>query len=199
VSFVGSNLSHLSLVYRVLADRVAELESAVKNLEQHIQAQTLQAGNEIKKWQVSCGSAEEKCSQLQKQLETVTRDKDSMSSKLADLESDFSMFELEKAGLEDEVSSLEKKLAAAKEMASKNQEDETEGNTDYVGSLEAQLRETEDYLRQAREGAKFKEDVLHQSQGMRLSFTGSFRFPINSGVLLTDYSIVCRFRACSCT
>jgi chromosome segregation ATPase len=183
----------------VLADRVAELESAVKNLELQLQAQTLQAKNDITKWEACCGSVEEKCSQLQKQLEIVTHDKDSMSSKLAELESDFSMFEIEKAGLEDEVSSLEKKLAAAKEKASKNQEDETEDHTVHAESLEAQLRETEDSLRQAREGAKYKEDVLHQSQGMRPNFNGSFHFPIDSGVVVTDFSIVYRFRACGGT
>lgn len=68
--FVLLNCSNQLLILVIfLAERVAELESTVKDLEVQLSEQEEEASSAIKKWQESCMALEEKNSELLQALE----------------------------------------------------------------------------------------------------------------------------------
>jgi chromosome segregation ATPase len=98
------------------AEQVAELETTIKSLEGQLEEQSSDADNAISQWQESYTALEVRSSELEKQLETLTNEKEELlnaersSSALADEE-----LRSEKGRLEQELRERDKELAAARE------------------------------------------------------------------------------------
>ena len=142
--------------------RTAELEASVKDLQDQLQEQETEANLVISKWQESCAAAEELCSQRENELASVIDQNNVLSQKLADAEADGSMLEIEKASLEDQVSSLEKLLSASREAASALEQNHSEGSEE----LEGRLSEKDEILREAQQSMDASERIIQQLKGM---------------------------------
>jgi chromosome segregation ATPase len=105
-------LNLLFLIYKSPhpSERVAELETVVKEVEKQLEDQEQEANNAITGWQESCAASDSKCAKLEKELETVLQEKYSLSKASATIEQDNDELEKEKFVLEERVSSLENSM-----------------------------------------------------------------------------------------
>jgi chromosome segregation ATPase len=106
----------LTLTIFLVTDQVAELESTIQRLEGRLEEQSSEADDAISQWQESYTTLELCKSELETQLEAVTKEKDELlnteypSSALVIEELRF-----EKDRLEQELRERDEALAAAKE------------------------------------------------------------------------------------
>jgi chromosome segregation ATPase len=147
--------------------RVAELQATVKDLEDQLQQQEEEANTAITQWQDNCATSDERCSQLDKELELLATEKDSLSKALDTVEQDNAQLEETRQVLEEKSTSLG---AGLSEEPAKVLEGET--SSEYI---EQQLRETEKELREAKESLTRDEDIVHEWEGMFvLSFLDTY-------------------------
>jgi chromosome segregation ATPase len=130
---------------------VVDLESEVKSLERQLQEEEEEASNVIKQWQESSSVLDEKCNELEKELEATTTEKRSLEKTLEKMQNEQEQCVAEKSSFESKISSLEEALKG--EQASGNE------------NLVAQLREKEEELRQAHHTIARDEKVVQQWEG----------------------------------
>jgi chromosome segregation ATPase len=111
----GDSIWCLPLPFLV-TDQVAELESTIQSLESQLEEQSSEADNAISQWQESYTTLEVRKSELETQLETLTKEKEELfntqsSSNGLEVEE----LRLEKERLEQELQGRDEALAAARE------------------------------------------------------------------------------------
>jgi chromosome segregation ATPase len=106
----------LTLTIFLVTDQVAELESTIQRLEGRLEEQSSEADNAISQWQESYTTLEVRRSELEAQLETLTREKEELLNAQSS-SSTLVIEELrsEKDQLEQELEERDEALAAAKE------------------------------------------------------------------------------------
>ena len=149
-----SFLKCVSFSFSFVQDRVSELESNLQDLQNQLQEQEEEANGVIEQWQESCNAAEEKASRCERDLEASLNAKQELENTVATLEADASMFEIEKATLEDQIVSLEKALAVSKSKVS----------SDTPEQLGRQNRNWEELVAAEDELSRSK-DAITQLQG----------------------------------
>jgi chromosome segregation ATPase len=113
----------LTFTVFLVTDQVAELETTIEGLESQLEEQSSEADNAISQWQESYTTLEVRRSELEAQLETLTREKEellnaqSSSNALA-----FEYLRSEKDRLEQELQERDESLAAAREGSNQDAE-----------------------------------------------------------------------------
>ena len=130
-------------------DRVAELEAAVKQLEHQLEEQEEDANNVIEKWQESCAALDEKCSELEGQLEGFKKGAETF--KYSDDDGDVATT----------PNSADREHRSISEARFGDEE-----SAQRIEELEAQLREKEQSLKQLQETLVSDEAVVQQWEGM---------------------------------
>ena len=128
-----------------------DLESEVKALETQFQEQEEEASNVIKQWQESSSVLDEKCTELEEELEASTTEKRSLEKTLETMQNEQEQSVEEKSSFESKIASLEEAL----------KREQTSGNE----KLAAQLREKEEELRQGHDTIARDEKVVQQWEG----------------------------------
>jgi chromosome segregation ATPase len=106
----------LTLTVFLVTEQVAELESTIKSLEGRLEEQSSEADNAISQWQESYTTLELCKSELETQLENITKEKDELLN--TEVPSSTLVIEelrSEKDRLEQELREKDEALAAAKE------------------------------------------------------------------------------------
>jgi chromosome segregation ATPase len=67
-----------------VADRVSELESTIQSLETQLEDQEQEATNVIAQWQASFSEADDKCAELEKELETARAEIEKLKERAVD-------------------------------------------------------------------------------------------------------------------
>jgi chromosome segregation ATPase len=99
-----------------VTDQVAELESTIESLESQLKEQSSEAENAILQWQKSYTTLEVRSSELETQLETLTKEKEELFNTQSSSNGlEFEELRLEKDRLEQELKDRDEALAAAKE------------------------------------------------------------------------------------
>jgi chromosome segregation ATPase len=126
-------------------------------VEKQLEDQEQEANNAITGWQESYAESDSKCTKLEKELETVREEKDSLATASETIEEDNNELEKEKFALEERVSSLENSIAR-ENVPIEPQYKERE-------VLEVQLREKEEALHEAQETLQRDADIVNQWEG----------------------------------
>ena len=146
------------------AATVAELQTEVTSLESQLKEQEIDANNVIEQWQESCSLSEDKCAELEKQLESMNQEKTNVEKALEYIQINNEELVAERLVLESKISSLEK---AAKTERSPESE------------AASRLKEKEQELRDALETIARDEEVVQQWEGKSRKVSScphSFRF-----------------------
>jgi chromosome segregation ATPase len=99
-----------------IAGRVAELEATVNSLEGQLEEQSSEADNAITQWQESYTALEVRSSELESQLETLTKENEELlSSERASTALELEELRSEKERLENELRDENDALSAAKQ------------------------------------------------------------------------------------
>lgn len=150
----------------------------MKDLEAQLQEQEQEANIAITRWQDVCTTSEERCSELEKELELMTAkertmsesvdieendDEDIVEKELASEEKDSSMdgnIDSLESELKSEMASFENDLQAASDAVSPGVSTPEESV-----DLLARSRQTEDELHEAKESLARSETIVHQLEG----------------------------------
>jgi chromosome segregation ATPase len=153
----GRSSTNFSILL-LATERVAELETQVTSLEGQLQEQENDANVVISQWQESYSASDEKCSELGKELETITEEKESLEKALETVEKDNGELVENKSTLEAKILSLEGSLnrASGQEQPLLRSDDD----------LLVRLSETEEELKIAKEALARDEEVVKQWEGM---------------------------------
>ena len=153
-------------------ERVAELESTVKALESQLEEQEQEANVVIEKWQESCAAAEERCSNLEQELDAL-KAKDHPE------------------GMEG-TQNTDTPLNEGAEVTSQTALDFF-GQPDRrdIAELEARLREKEAALQEAQESLARDEDVVSQWEGRCNNFV------MVASIFLPPLCHLCRNVSCT--
>ena len=151
VDSISLMLVHVTniLTSPISIDRVVELEATVKRLELQLEEQEEDANNVIDKWQESCAALDEKCSELERQLEGFRKDNETV--KHSDNDGDVAVT----------PNSADREQRTMSEARFGEEEP-----AQRIEELEAQLREKEQSLKQLQETLVSDEAVVQQWEGM---------------------------------
>lgn len=138
-------------------ERIVELESTTKDLENQIQEQDEESMKVITQWQEASSLAEGKCTKLERELEVVTAEKETLSKAVDAIEQDNEELEGTKRLFEEKIASMEN--------LSKSSYGDSPGSQDSE-DLAKQCRENEEALREAQETLARDVDVVNQWEGM---------------------------------
>ena len=106
----------LNLALFFYADQVAELETTIESLESKLEEQSSEADNAISQWQESYTTLEVRRSELEKQLETLMKEKEEvLNAERSSSRLTFEELRFEKDRLEQELRGRDEALAAARE------------------------------------------------------------------------------------
>lgn len=158
--------------------RVAALECTVKDLEAQLQEQAQEANIAITQWQDACSESEERCSELEKDLELMTAKGKTLSESVDSGESDDEDIvkkgpasEKKDSSLEDMIDSLESELKSEFVSFENDLQAASDAVSPGVSTPEesegflARSRQTEDELREAKESLARSETIVHQLEG----------------------------------
>jgi chromosome segregation ATPase len=104
----------------LVTDQVGELESTIESLERQLEEQSSAADDAISQWQESYTALEVRSSELETQLETLTKEKEELlnaerSISVPGQSAAFDELRFEKDRLEQELQERNEALAAARE------------------------------------------------------------------------------------
>ena len=136
-------------MFRVPKDRVAELESKVKDLENQLEEQEREANNVIDQWQENCAVSDSKCSELEDELDAARKENEILRQSSGD--------------------------HGVNTLNARSLEGEPEGSAQLaqrIEELETQLQEKEQVLLQLQDTLANDEDVVHQWEGMYYTHYG---------------------------
>lgn len=136
-------------------DRVKDLDAEVMALQKQLQKQEEDATNAIQQWQEGSNIVDEKCIELERELEVTMKEKKSLEATIEKLKFEQEQYAGVKSSFEAKMSSLEEAL---------------KGGEATDKELTAQLRLKDEELRQARDHIARDEDILRQREGKRVSF-----------------------------
>jgi hypothetical protein len=141
----------------------------VKDLEAQLQEQEQDANIAITRWQDACSTSDERCTELEKELELMTAKRQTLSESVGIEEND-DEYILEKgpaseekdSSTDDKIDSLESELKSEIVPNTVHPEVSTPEESE---DLLARSRQMEDELRQAKESLARSETIVHQLEG----------------------------------
>jgi chromosome segregation ATPase len=150
----------------------------VKDLEAQLQEQAQEANSAITRWQDVCSASEERCSELQKELElmtakgqTLSESVDSEGSDNEDIVGNGPASEEKDSTMDDKIGLLESELKSKIAPFENDLQAANDAISPEVSTLEesdnllAHARQTEDELRQAKESLGRSEAIVHKLEG----------------------------------
>lgn len=143
----------------VLAERVADLETEVQALNTQLQEEEEEATNVVNQWQESCSALDEKCTDLEKELESLAEQKGSLEHSLQTVQKQNEQLQLEK-------SSVEEKLIDQSKRWSKKEDQLQAKLTEKINEL-AKTQAVTDVIQQW-EGKKMVSNVSRRNSYLTL-------------------------------
>lgn len=142
------------------SDRVAELEAEVGSLQTQMQEQEEEASDAIAQWEETYTGAENKCSELEKELAVVKQ-------KNGSLENRFETTEGDSEPLADAKSSLDAQIATLEDVIDEetDQVNDIEGDSPPADDSQG-LEQLREELKAAHQALEQDEDVVHEWEGM---------------------------------
>ena len=131
-------------------ERVADLESTVQGLKDQLEQREQDAKSEIDILQEACGASDARCAQLEQELKSVKEECRQQPTK----------------DRNEGIEPASQSLSAHDFFSSVGNEPANEPVSDRITALEAQLKESETALKEAREILARDEDVVQQWEGM---------------------------------